>query len=505
MAKLSTKKSATTGNEFKFYVPKPSLTSASKLAVLQAATAAPPATPSGPATTAGASAGTSGTAAQTAGECIENNFAELAAIDKRYTALGGSHHVVSHADLVRAALECGYGRGSKWTAALALSKSEATELSAYLLSRLHMVTDCLEVSATKAQSVRTFHKRVEASEKGAISFILGGIGTYLAAEKWLKACSDPVDLFLHVGLYTKAISKPKPIISTSASATKSLPDYVAVSKGKKLHLFESKGGSYTGRSERIVGGLKQLSVAPLMGWAGAGPSAVQSLNCVHTGVDAGKPLRVTCIDPPPQRPVDEPTAQEPEAGAFLIAGVTKLLLVLESVEYFRALVTRPAAQQPQVGPEGYDIAFSPLFGGMLVGVPKVFLEHEDAIRKNIAVFLAIREVLDDRAFHKLNADKRAKLFEKRVLKTLGVVDLGEGTSGEGSNGLQAAITVALEHLQTQDAIPKVAIHLKLETLSEKVKRPPIAELEGVPLLYGGAVTTGGLWLKASPDQEFGRG
>ena len=68
--------------------------------------------------------------------------------------LPDKHHVVSDLDVVRAALECGYGRRSKWTAALALSPHEATGLANYLLLRLQMVASCLEFDGTQAKIPR---------------------------------------------------------------------------------------------------------------------------------------------------------------------------------------------------------------------------------------------------------------------------------------------------------------------------------------------------------------
>lgn len=95
---------------------------------------------------------------------IEANFAKTTkAIFGTKAALLGPHHVIRRVDFVRAAIEGGYGRRSDWSSALLLNKSEAGDLAHYLAQRLQLFASCINVDASKAQQIRSFYERVEAS------------------------------------------------------------------------------------------------------------------------------------------------------------------------------------------------------------------------------------------------------------------------------------------------------------------------------------------------------
>lgn len=519
LAKPATKKTAAlTGNKFEFFLP--------KVTTPKPKSTKHPATSEKTDVMRKAIAPKRGRALKlTAAERIAKYFELLPATDPLHAQLGTGLKIIQAPDLLRAALECGYGRRSNWTSDLALNATEATDLSAYLLSRLEMVTNCLEAPPRSPQSIRWFHRRIEASEKVAISFILGGICTYLAAEMLLKAKGDLLDLFLHVGLYTKSFSAAKPLIISSGATTKSLPDYIAVTSSNELHLFESKGGNSAARYERILSGLKQLTMAPALGWSGPKASAVESFNCAHTSVDAGKPLRVMIVDPPARTKGSQSDDKAPKVP-YLIPSVARLLIVLETVEYFKALGTGQMRPEPPVDLIGYRVSESPLFGGMVVGVPAVFLHHESTIRERLSAFLAVREVLDLSSFQRLNETKtmssrsrKQKALEKHVRKKLGIPANAKSSARSNTASEESATTaeqpdsptsegalaLALALVEKDELIPRLAEYLQLDTLAREVVRPLGQIGANTVPNSGGKFTTGGLWLKASEAPRASKG
>jgi len=305
-------------------------------------------------------------------------------------SLGGKYVVISDIHIVRAALECGYGRRSKWTSALALKPHEAKGLASYLLLRLQMVAACIESDGNQAKIPRSFYRRVESSEKVALSFILSGIGTYLAARKWLNSGGYSVKSFLHAGIYTKAVNGAGPPVALSAALTKS-PDYLVESGNGEWHVFESKGGRAGARWARIAEGLVQLSNFPKISWNGKSPEFATTCVCVHTSVDSDCTLKVVAVDPPGES--DSAGARRPIA---LFEGVCKLLLLLETVEQYYALADGDTAEV-ELAQENWRFASSARFGGLVVGIPNRYLNRESDVRWRLAVYLAVIETIEDQA------------------------------------------------------------------------------------------------------------
>lgn len=403
-------------------------------------------------------------------------------------ALGGNHIVIQDIQIVRAALECGYGRRSKWTSALALRPQEATGLANYLLMRLQMVTACIQADTNQAKVPRSFYARVETSEKVALSFILGGIGTYLAARRWLGAGGDSVKVFLHAGIYAKGINKAPPLVSFSPASGKS-PDYLVESTQGHWHVFESKGGHARGRWARIVEGLLQLDNLPGVAWAGKVPQPATTCVCVHTSVDPGRTLHMTAVDPPSQI-----STVEGNQPLVLIEGVCKLLLLLEAVEQYRALADGiPEDGVPTV--KGWKLATSSQFGGLIVGIPPRYLSHECDVRQRLAVYLAVREVIADPSFEKPKNNARnslAQLFSER----LGSQSLGEGALPVPQRWLQRKLIRIANDFGHEDFLHRCAKHLKLDQVSLRLMPSANQELvvhltQNLPF----ALTSGGMFLR----------
>jgi hypothetical protein len=399
------------GNQFEYFIPKRVRTAAGTLervkpAVTPAAGSTPPKYPQ-PA------------------KFIKDHFEATTSAPFGKNGTLPSSQVIQDIQVVRAALECGYGPRSKWTSALAMQPHEATGLASYLILRLQTITSCIESDASGAKVPRSFYTRVESSEKLALSFIVGGIGTYLAARQWLEAGGQKVSAFLHAGIYSKAINGAAPPVPFAPGSGK-MPDYLVASTSGDWHVFESKGGLAGSRWARIVEGLAQLQGLPKLGWAGTPAVQAQTCVCVHTSVDCGRKLHVTAVDPPgdgtPEGPAPTDAPSDGPPKLLLIEGVCKLLLLLETLEQFRALaddlIPLPDAQAP-----AWKMATSSHFGGLLVGVPKRYIRREDEVRRRLAVFLAITEVLSDPALNK--SKDAARSFASMVSKKFEASALGE--------------------------------------------------------------------------------
>jgi hypothetical protein len=293
-------------------------------------------------------------------------------------------NVISDVAFVSAILECGYGRRADWTSQLVLSRRECADLMRYLKARLALVLASFEVR-NQSRRPRPFYAKVEASEKVSLSFILGGIGAYLAAHAWLKAAGDSVKSFLHVGIYAKSSSRSGPLISFALSSGKS-PDFLVEAQSGEWHVFESKGGIASGRWSRICEGLTQLENLPPIGWKAAGPTQpATTCVCVHTSIDPGRALAFTAIDPPGAGDYDD-------QPITLIEGVCRLLLITEAIEQFRALTTGATFQVSAL--TGWTLAVTSFSEDMTLGIPARYLRAEKQVRCRLAVFLAVREFLE---------------------------------------------------------------------------------------------------------------
>ncbi|WP_156328121.1 hypothetical protein [Massilia sp. WF1] len=249
---------------------------------------------------------------------IKANFNKVNKLKIHVTGSLPPQRILRGVDIICAALEGGYGRHNLWTSGLAMKPAEASDLARYLLSRLALVTSCLLRNANHALTIKPVYAHVETSEKAALSFIIGGIGSYIAAQNWLRTGGDRLDLFLHAGIYTKAVNGIGPLVNYSSTSKKS-PDYLVYSEKKDWHVFESKGGSIDDRWLRIVQGLAQLANLPPIFWVGDSPKDVKTAVCVHTSVDANKALQITIVDPPSKN--DE---EKESASIGLIENVCKL-------------------------------------------------------------------------------------------------------------------------------------------------------------------------------------
>lgn len=483
------------GNEFTYYVPKPVVPAASSGAASVAGpTAAVTPTKSIPTLTVPVGGGKG--AYLNPKDFIESNFVKTSNANFGTKAnLGATHHVIRRVDVIGAALEGGYGRRSNWTSALVLNKVEALDLARYLMQRLQMVVVCLTRDKNDARQLRSFYSRVEASEKTALSFILGGIGAYLAAQRWLAGGGDSVRSFLHVGIFTKGIAGASAAVAFSTVSTKS-PDYLVEGVSGGWHVFESKGGGAGSRWARICQGLAQLDHVPSIGWAGKAPRSALSCVCVHTSVDPGKVLRVTAVDPPPD---DENLGDG--APFVLIEGVCRLLQMLETLEQYRVLAERPESDGLPVLEGSWQLARTSSFGQLLVGIPVRYLQREDEVRQRLSVFFAIREVLEHRSGSGNAADDFVGAVTVRVEEATPLDMPLVGWSFQ----LSEVLRELAPHVQAEDFLFRCSKALLLEQRAAELMPLPSQDLERL-LLYlvqpgKYVVTSGGLFVQAAEEVD----
>ena len=437
-------------------------------------------------------------------EFIESNYAVTSAASfGQKLSLGGTHHVVRRVDIVRAALEGGYGRRVNWTADLVLSQVEADNLADYLIQRLEMVDAFLDTMPNAAKVVLPFFERVEPSEKTAASFILGGMGAYLAAQRWLAAGGDSIRSFLHVGTFTKGIAGkapkiafPAPVKKAGKKASNKVPDFLGEGQSGHWHVFESKGGHLAGRWGRLCEGLAQLAHVPPIGWTTKPAAAATTCVCVHTSVDAGQVMRVTAVDPPP---VIRRTKRGGDGGARpleLIEGVCRLLKMLEALEQYRALAGN---DDDEVQKAEWQFASSSSFGGLRAGVPIRYVEREEEVRYRLAVFFAIRAVLEK------STPRNFKSFLESVEKGLSSVPT-EGLVGQAlAFDLAAVLERLAPHTDSADFLHRCSVELGLEQLAGEVMPPPGQHLDDILLRLSQegeyAITSGGLFLQEQPPRR----
>lgn len=376
--------------------------------------------------------------------------------------------VIREIDILRATLECGYGKRNMWTAQLAMSPAQASELAAYLLRRLEMVASCIELDTAGAHCTRSFYEHLEASEKATVAFVLGGIGAFVTAQHWLKAGGGRLGKFMHAGLYAKAVNGAAPPVRFSSSTGK-WPDYLVEAANGDWHVFESKGGG--ARWLRIVEGLAQIAVLPPISWFGSVPRSVTTSVCVHTRVDAESAIKVTAVDPP-----GKPSPTGDVGPLTLIESVCNLLLNLEAIDHFRALMVEPILDSWRSEAEPWVYRRSVMFGGMRVGIPRQYLCHEREIRVAVATYLAIQdEVLEDRKKRALRTVP-ADIFVALVLHRLrvywrGLDFLGQSdvAKRQGIEPLKQQLRTIWAHLKQENFLQRCAELLGMNRLSEEVR------------------------------------
>ncbi|MBB5400547.1 hypothetical protein [Paraburkholderia youngii] len=310
---------------------------------------------------------------------------------------------ISDTEFAAAVLECGYGRRADWTTRLALNPRERADLRSYLKARLTLVLSCFYMDG-KCRLPRPFYRRVEQSEKVAVSFVLGSMGAYLAARKWLKAADDPMKSFLHVGIYAKASLKPGRRLVSFASSSEKSPDFLVEADSGDWHVFESKGGVASERWARICEGLKQLDGLPPIGWTGSPAISAKTAVCVHTSINNDKPLSFMAVDPPSD-------VQARDGGFVIVRSAARVLQIVEAIEQFKALRAYADVEMPELG--GWTIAPVSVAMDVKVGISNRYMRAERSLLRGLAVFLAVREFLE-----RERPTSRRETFSERLRRSI---------------------------------------------------------------------------------------
>jgi hypothetical protein len=302
-------------------------------------------------------------------QIFNTKFGAGGILELRYEALSGPQ-------IVRAALECGYGRKRMWSSKLMFSPNESKDLASYLMKRLLMVVSCIKLDSRNAYVVQDFYSKIEPSEKVAISFIISGMGSYVAAKHWLNAAGQHISKMLHTSIYTTAANQ---VIKMNPTVSKKTPDYLILSSSHEWHVFESKGGTYSGRNKRVQEGLLKLGHITSVGWNGHPQTPVVTNVCTHVSIDKGKNLEVLAYDPPGE--------MEMQSALTLDKAVCYLLTIAESLDQFHAVDNKSDEQRLWTFKELHTGS------GLSIAIPKKYILLEPQMRIKLGLFMLISESL----------------------------------------------------------------------------------------------------------------
>jgi hypothetical protein len=427
---------------------------------------------------------------------------------------------------VCAALSAGYGRSSKqikWGA------TDAADLRRYLGYRLEMLLACLEYNGSTVRP-RSFFEHVETSEKAALSFITGCLGTHLAARRWTAGGGTRVVSFLHTGIYTNAdVVLPSALIALAkARQDGKVPDFLVKDGNQAWHAFESKGGTQSSRWKQVVAGLKQLENVGGIGYAHPTGSLAPPVTavCVQTVLDSGHDINIVLVDPPgdERSTTTLPSENEPPPLKLrLVPGVAELFATLEVLDWFHGLTdSEDALASDEQDATAVNVAWtfgsSRAFGGIRMGVPSEFLTLEAEIRRRMGLYRTVIAALErvwrggdpqDQLQSGVQMPHRADFIP--ALR-LAAAELGFeeelqsfGTPRDVYDGIQNAMQSS--NFQVVGALHGCAIYLSLAGLAEKVEAVLIAEADlvlGAALHEEAVVTEGGLYLAEASSRGASR-
>ena len=399
-------------------------------------------------------------------------------------SLGSQKQVVSRQEATLAALECGYGKRGTWSSTLALDIEASRRLARYLLLRMETAAACIARNGNHELSPRGFAKKLEKSETAAVSFIIGSIGTFLSASRWLKAGGQTMSAFLHHDVFTHATASLSAAVSAPSVGTKR-PDFLVASKDGKWHVFEAKGGRAGERWPRLAEGLQQLDVVTSVCWTHGTPQRPESRVCVHTAFDLDKPLTVTAVDPPSGGDVPGHTER-----ISLIEEVCRLLVALETIDYFNVLLEH--LPQRQAGSsEGWTYGSTPRFGGLTVAVPSSLLDMEDQFRRRLSLYLLMREEFENSTSH---TQASVPVVAARAVQRY--TENSNRFAGQDSRQWEPSAFAQLNEVGLEyDLFQGCADALGLRQLANQL--PPVVEPPGMvrsASLSDGLLTTGGMFI-----------
>lgn len=358
--------------------------------------------------------------------------------------------VVSPKEIIVAALSGGYGPRNAWSGSLTMPVSEHQAMWTYLRRRLEMTQACLHHQGGRL-TPRDFFESVEATEKGALSFIIGGIGTYLAASRWLNASGRKLERCLHTGVFRDA-TLVTPSAKVNVLHTSRIPDFLVLDSANDWHVFESKGGVFDKRWGQLLDGLKQLGSVSQVGYAGAGLSAPASKVCVQTVVEHGRDLSLTVIDPPPETTDNGPGREDEEAPSgtriAVVQSVARVIEWFEAVDWFECIAEQLLStdESTRFVADRWTFRKSTAFDGVVVGIPTAYIKRRQAIVRPMREFVAVKSALETTSSNArrsdLTGDEARATFNATFLQEL-TFRLSElpADGGAANQPLSAAVVI----------------------------------------------------------------
>ncbi len=203
-----------------------------------------------------------------------------------------------------AALNCGYGIGRDRIPGPYRSDGvwSDSRFARTMQLRTAFLLSTIDFAALRLHSFMDWH---EISERGDVSFLLGGAVASLAAQAWLAGDGRSIDGFWHFGLYCAALvagDTSQAFKNDAVAPGDKCPDYVVVDKKGDVHLFEAKGGVEPKSDTVVRDGLLQLSrIKQVTLHHGPTTRFVKdplSRVVVRTIVDPTQTMSVRAYDPP---------------------------------------------------------------------------------------------------------------------------------------------------------------------------------------------------------------
>ncbi|ROZ66409.1 hypothetical protein EEB15_26740 [Ramlibacter sp. WS9] len=141
------------------------------------------------------------------------------------------------------------------------------------------------------------------------------------------------------------------------------------------------------------------------------------------------------------------------------------------------------------------MATSSRFGGLRIGVLIDYLRRESEVRWRLAVYLAVREVLEDESFGDLQQPEAHRRLAQRVKLRLSDRDKqGQAMTGRRVLWIDTVLVRIARDLGTADFLHRCSKHLKLEAIARHLIRD--SEQAALTLTQGTQqlFTSGGMYL-----------
>lgn len=426
-------------------------------------------------------------------------------------------HLVSKIDVIRAAISAGYGNrlhlNGTGHAAITVG------MRRYLSHRLEMLLACLDFSGQEVIP-KSFFEHVEATEKGALAFIAGCLGTHIAARVWMASAGTFTKRFLHTGIYTKATAVlPSALVKWVKKNQKGkIPDFLVQDGNSLWHVFESKGGNVSNRWTQLIAGLEQLVNVSSVGAVHQTPAPPTTTVCVQTVLEHRKPISIVLVDPPAEgNGATEGEEPAPTLGLTFVPGVAEMLAAVEALDWYHGLSEqKPVVADAEAGNNSWQFARTTAFGGLLLGIPRQLLRLEPQIRAVLGRYLAVQQTLEMMSLSEETDESSLKVaqlpesqgaFTSRLSRLVDIKEYAREVDGLAALQVrdaynQIAQATSVGALRSYGALYAWSLHLDLGGWAAELDNINAAAKESLGIQDGldlpgdkAQVTEGGLYLR----------